>query len=299
MPHDVFISYASLDKSTAEAIYAALRAKGIACWMARVIPPGVSFPGALCEAVEASKVVILVFSPRANDSTWVLREIKVAADKNIPVIPFRIEAAPLSSDLRLLISHQQWLDALTPPLEDHFPQLIQGVERWLGPPAVFNPIAKPARAVPKRGDNITNSLGMNFAWVPPGKSFLGGGGGKPGRTPFTLDLGLWCGIYPVTQAEWELVMKNKPSHFKGNPRYPVESVSYDDVEKFLHELNQKQGGDGYSYRLPTAPEWEYICRGGPISEEQSKFDFYFAKSKGCNSPSATLLFAHIAESVQF
>ena len=61
---------------------------------------------------------------------------------------------------------------------------------------------------------------MKFAWVPPGKSWLGGGGGKPGTQEFTLPQGLWCGVYPVTQAEWQAVMGNNPSHFKGNPRTP-------------------------------------------------------------------------------
>ncbi len=69
----------------------------------------------------------------------------------------------------------------------------------------------------KVGDTISNSLGMKFAWVPPGKSWLGGGGGKPGTTEFTLDQGLWCGVYPVTQAEWQAVMGNNPSQLQGQP----------------------------------------------------------------------------------
>ena len=118
---------------------------------------------------------------------------------------------------------------------------------------------------------------MKFAWVPPGSSWLGGGGSKRGTTPFTLEHGLWCGIYPVTQAEWQQVMGSNPSHFKDNPRYPVESVSWNDVQKFLENLNARDGD--YSYRLPTEQEWEYICRGGPISQDQTKYDYYFAKSK--------------------
>jgi formylglycine-generating enzyme required for sulfatase activity len=126
----------------------------------------------------------------------------------------------------------------------------------------------------------SNSLGMQFAWVPPGESWLGGGGGAPGKKNFTLQPpGLWCGVYPVTQEEWQAVMGDNPSHFKGNPRYPVECVSYDVVEKFIDKLNRKCSEDGLSYRLPTDEEWEYICRGGPISQDQSKYGFYFARSK--------------------
>ena len=37
--------------------------------------------------------------------------------------------------------------------------------------------------------------------------------------------------------------------------------------------------DFQNSHLPTEEEWEYICRGGPISQDHSKYDFYFAKSK--------------------
>jgi formylglycine-generating enzyme required for sulfatase activity len=152
----------------------------------------------------------------------------------------------------------------------------------------------------KLGDVITNSLGMKFAWVPPGESWLGGGGitGKSkkwnqGTNKFTLKDGLWCGVYPVTQAEWQAVMGVNPSHFKGNPRYPVECVSWHDVQQFIERLSQRRPGEGFLYRLPSEEEWEYICRGGPISQDQSGYRVYFARSKSdltpapCNDLSST------------
>jgi len=140
----------------------------------------------------------------------------------------------------------------------------------------------------KVGQVNTNSLGMAFAWVPPGESWLGGGSdGEPGTEKFTLKQGLWCGVYPVTQAEWQAVMGNNPSHFKDNPRYPVESVSWNDVQKFIEKLNQQASADGLLYRLPTTEEWEYICRGGPISKDQSKYNFYFARLKSDLTPAPT------------
>jgi formylglycine-generating enzyme required for sulfatase activity len=139
----------------------------------------------------------------------------------------------------------------------------------------------------QRGDTITNSLGMAFAWVPPGDSWLGGGDGKPGTKAFTLKQGLWCGVYPVTQAEWQAVMGGNPSNWKDNPRCPVEQVSCIDAEKFIATLNQRVGADGLAYRLPTEDEWEYICRGGPISKDQSKYHFYFARSKDDLTPVPT------------
>lgn len=129
------------------------------------------------------------------------------------------------------------------------------------------------------GARITNSQGMQFAWVPPGESWLGGESDKPGTTSFTLERGLWCGVYPVTQAEWRALMCGNPSHFKGNPRFPVENVSWSAVQKFIEKLNLRSSADGLCYRLPTDEEWEYICRGGPLTLDQSKYDFYFAQSR--------------------
>lgn len=67
------------------------------------------------------------------------------------------------------------------------------------------------------------------------------------------------GKYEVTQSQWEAVMGNNPSHFKG-ANLPVENVSWEDVEQFIQKMNKRN--DGYTYRLPTESEWEYAARAG-------------------------------------
>lgn len=70
------------------------------------------------------------------------------------------------------------------------------------------------------------------------------------------------GKYEVTQEEWEAVMGNNPSAFKGAKR-PVENVSWDDCQKFIRKLNELTGKQ---FRLPTEAEWEYAARGGNRSK---------------------------------
>ena len=53
----------------------------------------------------------------------------------------------------------------------------------------------------------------------------------------------YLGKYLVTQEQWEAVMGNNPSHFKG-PKNPVEQVSWDDCQQFLVKLNAKVGTRG-------------------------------------------------------
>lgn len=68
------------------------------------------------------------------------------------------------------------------------------------------------------------------------------------------------GKYEVTQGEWKSVMGNNPSEFANcGDRCPVDSISWDDTQKYIKKLNTKTGKN---YRLPTEAEWEHACYGG-------------------------------------
>lgn len=71
------------------------------------------------------------------------------------------------------------------------------------------------------------------------------------------------GKYEVTQAQWEAVMGENPSEFKGAD-HPVECVSWDDCQAFLEKLNAHPAAraSGLVFRLPTEEEWETACRAG-------------------------------------
>ena len=73
----------------------------------------------------------------------------------------------------------------------------------------------------------------------------------------------YIGETEVTQELWEAVMGNNPSCFTGNSLNPVEEVSWDDCQTFIHELNRLTGKQ---FRLPTEAEWEFAARGGNYSK---------------------------------
>jgi formylglycine-generating enzyme required for sulfatase activity len=69
--------------------------------------------------------------------------------------------------------------------------------------------------------------------------------------------------YHVTQGEWEAVMGENPSDFKGDPALPVETVSHEDALAFIERLNSFTNE---AFRLPREAEWEYAARGGHLSK---------------------------------
>jgi len=128
MAHDVFISYAHQDRTVANAVCATLEAHGIRCWIApRDILPGSDWGAAIIDAIQEAKALVLIFSSNSNDSDQIKREVERTVHQGIAVIPFRIEDVLPNKTLEYFISTQHWLDALTPPLEDHMAHLAETI----------------------------------------------------------------------------------------------------------------------------------------------------------------------------
>ncbi|BCS95208.1 hypothetical protein DSLASN_08400 [Desulfoluna limicola] len=125
-----------------------------------------------------------------------------------------------------------------------------------------------APSAPTPGTQLTApSLGMHFAWIPPGTFTMGSPKNEPGRdadettNEVTLTRGFYMQTTEVTQAQWTALMEPNPSYYKecgGN--CPVNRVCFTDVQEFIRRLNT-MATTGI-YRLPTEAEWEYACRAG-------------------------------------
>jgi hypothetical protein len=133
MAFDVFISYPHQDKTIADAACAKLEADGIRCWIApRDIPPGAEWAGAIVDAIDQCRAMVLIFSSSANESKQIRREVQQAFDGEKPVVFFRIENVAPEKSLRYYMGSVHWLDALTPPLEQHLQKLAASVGALVG-----------------------------------------------------------------------------------------------------------------------------------------------------------------------
>ncbi len=123
---------------------------------------------------------------------------------------------------------------------------------------------------------LTNSIGMEFALIPPGEYMMGSPESEWARASHEgpqhrvrITKPFYLGVYHVTQGEYERVTGGNPSMLSrvlghDTSRFPVDRVSWDDAVAFCRKLSAipAERSAGREYRLPTEAEWEYACRAG-------------------------------------
>ncbi|MDR3181545.1 MAG: formylglycine-generating enzyme family protein, partial [Planctomycetaceae bacterium] len=115
---------------------------------------------------------------------------------------------------------------------------------------------------------VIENMKYRFHYCPAGAFTMGSPLSEAERReneqlhPVTLSQGFWMGETEVTQEQWESIMGNNPSHFKGE-KLPVECVSWNACQEFVNKLNALGAAPkGYKFSLPTEAQWEYACRSG-------------------------------------
>ena len=114
-------------------------------------------------------------------------------------------------------------------------------------------------------------LADEWVWVEPGSFLMGSPDSESGREPdespqhqVGISNGFYMGKYSVTKGQWESVMgvrgREDLSKTSLSDTSPAVFISWNDVQEFLHRINQID--ERINYRLPSEAEWEYTCRAG-------------------------------------
>ncbi len=135
-------------------------------------------------------------------------------------------------------------------------------------------VTAPLAASIEYREQLPNGVVLEMVAIPAGSFLMGspdGEGSDNERPQHQVKVpGFYMGKYPVTNAQWKVVMGTDPSseynaNFGGSNQ-PVINVSWNDAQKFCQKLSSLSGR---KYRLPTEAEWEYACR----AESQKLYSF--------------------------
>lgn len=132
MKYDVFISYSSEDQKISEGICGYLERFGYRCFVAyRDIPPGIVWAGAITNAIDSSKMMVVVFSQTFNISPQTDREIELASEAKLPILTYRITQDSMTGAKKYYLKNLNWIDAFPNPV-DYFGKLLESIKKLLG-----------------------------------------------------------------------------------------------------------------------------------------------------------------------
>ena len=163
----VFLSYSSHDAAAAMEVCRALEAAGITCWIApRDIPGGADYGDIIDKAIIGCGAFVLIFSAHSNASQWVRGEVNLAFTENKPIVPYRLDDAPLTGAMRLILNQMHWLDARN---DSNCKELAVTIKRMLNTTSttnITNPITQPTTSTPNVNVATKRRKGLRISlWI--------------------------------------------------------------------------------------------------------------------------------------
>ncbi len=111
-------------------------------------------------------------------------------------------------------------------------------------------------------ESLPDGVVLEMIYIPGGTFIMGSEDTECATPPHSVSIKPFlAGKYPITQEQWEAVMGNNPSKFRG-ARHPVETVNWRDAVLFCAKLSQLTENH---YQLFTEARWEYACRAGNVT----------------------------------
>ena len=255
----IFVSYKRNNKDQVLSIVQSIELQlGLKCWIDLTgIESMAQFASKICTAIDECDIVLFMHSSEHRnidyEHDWTIRELSYADQKHKRVVLLKLDESLLDNYFLLMFGAQNYIDVRD---SERFEHLMSDLRVWLNIPIELPPT-----------DIIQDIDSLKFKMIfVEGGSFFMGKATPPKKRAFfdeypahkvTLN-DYYIGESLVTQDLWKKVLGYNPSSSK-NDTFPVEQVSWNDVQVFIRELNMLTGR---KFRLPTEAEWEYAARGG-------------------------------------
>jgi len=165
--YDVFICHAKEDGQLALAIAGFLENRKIPCWVSpRDVQAGKDYAKSIVEAIQGSQLMIVILSEFANRSNHVRIEVERGFNRDLILLPFRVNDIKPEQSLEYFLSANQWLDATSGKPADHFESLYQhcadllGIDKTEATPVVKeeSPAAHPPKSEPAENVIIPQAI---------------------------------------------------------------------------------------------------------------------------------------------
>jgi len=125
----IFINFSDKDRAKAVQLCEVLESSGFKCWIScRDIPAGANYKEKIIEALSTSRLMILLISETSCNSKYVIREVELAFDNDVSIIPIRIDDVKPAGMLKYSIATVNWINAFEKPLGEYYPLIISAVK---------------------------------------------------------------------------------------------------------------------------------------------------------------------------
>jgi len=289
---DIFITYVPEDKeSVVLPLSAAFKNAGLSVeYEDFALDTGKMLEQTLEEGFNTSKCGVIVLSPNFFKTPWSpqeLQELQVEDEDESEKMLFHVwhrltvnEVQQYSPELaqEMVFSTSEGFKEIAHLIQSAFTEQQRPVYEFSYETVLVDTmgdiIHREQHIGTQHVEELGNGVVLEMVAIPGGNFVMGASESEEKQRPeelprHTVTVGaLYASKYLITQTQWEAIMSNNPSSFKGDT-LPVETVSWHDAVEFCQRLATHTGRP---YRLPTEAEWEYACRAGTSTP------FYFGET---------------------
>ena len=130
MSAEVFVSYSSQDHAQVSKIIERLRKAGVSVWMDEGgIDAATLWSEAIVEAINESKVLIMMVSKHSTDSANVVKEVMLASESSKTILPVYLEPADIPTRLKYQLTGIQHSEAYSLAPDELLDELLRGLAK--------------------------------------------------------------------------------------------------------------------------------------------------------------------------